>query len=133
MPVRNFETPGTYVLQMISSCGKTTSTPMDVMIEKCIDGVYVPNAFTPNGDQVNDVFAPQFSDDYEIIHVRFVIHDRWGNQIFVSESDLRPQWNGQIEDEMGQPDTYLWHLGYTFIQGGEKIESTTSGTVHLIR
>lgn len=131
--VRNFDTPGTYVLQMISSCGKTTSTPMDVVIETCLEGAYVPNAFTPNGDQVNDVFAPQFTDDYEIIGVRFIIHDRWGNQVFASESNLRPLWNGLIHGEMGQQDTYLWHLEYTFMQGGEEIESTVSGTVHLIR
>ena len=70
--------------------------------------VFFPNAFTPNGDNINDFFAPVFSfapDDYHLI-----IRDRWGTLLFES-NDYAMKWDGK--DPKGHPvvsGSYVFYL-----------------------
>ena len=71
--------------------------------------VTVPNAFSPNGDDINDGFAPiinvpAIADEYE-----FMIFDRWGLRIFTSET-IGEQWDGGINGEIVQQDVYVWKM-----------------------
>lgn len=79
----------------------------------CIDPdviIYVPNAFTPNDDGVNDVFIPIMQgidpDNYD-----FWVFDRWGNMIFYTD-DINEGWNGIVlgGSELCQIDTYVWKI-----------------------
>ncbi len=71
--------------------------------------VYVPNAFTPNGDGFNDEFLPVVngivSDSYELY-----IFDRWGHIIFESNSQ-NIGWNGNDPSGvLAKSDVYVWKL-----------------------
>jgi gliding motility-associated-like protein len=79
----------------------------------CIDPdviIYVPNAFTPNGDGINEVFIPVMQgidpDNYELW-----VFDRWGNMIFYTD-DVNEGWNGCVlgSSTLSQIDTYVWKI-----------------------
>jgi gliding motility-associated-like protein len=79
-----------------------------------IDGtLYVPNAFTPNGDGFNDIFDIQGE---EISTFQLRIFDRWGLLIFESNS-IDNQWDGSYNGDFVQIDVYVWKAEYTDNQG----------------
>jgi len=78
---------------------------------------YIPNTFTPNGDGLNDVFAPSlFGIENETFE--FYIFDRWGDKIFESNSST-VGWNGVANSgsEIAQQDTYVWLIKLKDIHG----------------
>jgi gliding motility-associated-like protein len=68
--------------------------------------LYIPNAFTPNGDGLNDVFQAK---GYYIEKFDMWIFDRWGEQIFHSE-DLLKGWDGMLRGKMSENGTYTWRV-----------------------
>lgn len=76
--------------------------------EACEPHVYVPNAFTPNGDGINDLFVPSFMFIDEIL---FTIFDRWGGIVFETR-DLKEFWNGEMRSGPCQIECYNWKLVY---------------------
>lgn len=92
-----------------------------------LDGVlYVPNAFTPDDDGLNDLFDVKGLD---IESYRLFIFNRWGELIFES-NDLNYKWDGTYKNKLVQIDTYVWKVMYTDFQKNyfEKI-----GHVSIIR
>lgn len=80
-------------------------------VTECVDiqpvyALYVPNAFSPNGDGKNDVFLPQ---GIGICGFDMYIYDRWGSPIFHT-TDLYQGWNGVATHGTGiaQEDTYIY-------------------------
>lgn len=81
---------GVYWAEVSNECGTTSDTVL-VKIEDCVCYIYIPNAFTPNGDNTNDEFSIGY--DCSFASFDFRIFDRWGNIIFkTSEPDF--EWNG---------------------------------------
>lgn len=56
---------------------------------------YVPNAFTPNANDVNDVFGPVFSNLELVKDYTFTVFDRWGSPVFISQDPLQ-RWTGNF-------------------------------------
>ncbi|MCC7332844.1 MAG: gliding motility-associated C-terminal domain-containing protein [Flavobacteriales bacterium] len=112
-----------YTLEVTSIEGcKSTATTVIV-----VDGVlYIPNAFTPNGDGFNDIF---YAFGKNIITFEMMIFDRWGEKLFTSKS-LDKGWDGTYSGKIVQTETYVWKIKYTDVLNnmGEQI-----GTVTLIR
>ncbi|MCW3077231.1 MAG: hypothetical protein JWO32_1840 [Bacteroidetes bacterium] len=82
-------------------------------------GIYVPNAFTPNGDGVNDYFSAK---GYGITKFKMQIFDRWGESIFVSD-DIHNPWYGTYQgrsDKICQDDVYIWKISVFGINGKHK-------------
>ncbi|MCP3105252.1 gliding motility-associated C-terminal domain-containing protein [Myxococcus sp. K15C18031901] len=99
--------------------------------------VAVPNAFTPDGDQLNDLFRPLNLQDYP--GSRFFIYNRWGQLIFESNGPalLNYSWNGKFHDIDQAAGTYVWRVEISACPGNIINSSTgdnsPSGTVNLIR
>jgi gliding motility-associated-like protein len=90
------------------------------------NGIYVPNAFTPNGDGVNDVL---FVYGTAITSVRFMIYSQWGKQLFLS-TDISKGWDGTSKGERAPAGLYTYALE-VIMQDGTRI--TKGGTFSLIR
>ena len=118
--------PGWYVLSTISDqgCIGRDSAYVDVFYP-----IYVPNAFTPNNDGVNDAFAVEGVDPQGY---RLEIYNRWGDLIFKSE-DPKEVWQGNLQQGDGeffvQDGVYLWRLRYEMRDGPRWAQ----GHVTLIR
>jgi gliding motility-associated-like protein len=72
--------------------------------------VYVPNAFSPNGDGQNDEF---FIYGSGIKEFTLRIYDRWGSLVFESSS-LNQGWKGTVNGKEAEQGVYVWTLNITF-------------------
>ena len=88
--------------------------------------VFIPNAFSPNGDDNNDVL---FVRGIFIEKMIFRIFDRWGELVFESEN---PQigWDGTFRGKKLDPDVYDFYLDVTCYNG---LKSITKGNVTLMK
>lgn len=134
-PVHDF--PGgealdyTVCLEAINELGCVDSTCARVPIET-IFAVFIPNAFTPDGDAMNDCFAPVIND-VELAEYEFMVFDPWGLQVYQS-FDREDCWNGRgAEDEnyYAGGSIYSYRLLVRAADSAEKLEFT--GTVILLR
>jgi gliding motility-associated-like protein len=95
--------------------------------------VYVPNAFSPNGDSVNDTFRPYFGNNVDRIN-EFSIYDRWGNRTYqlidVDAQDESIGWDGVFRNKLMLPGIYVYQLDLTLVNGKKE---TRSGEVYLVR
>lgn len=102
----------TYMITLIvhnsDGCYDTVSHPVEIGPEFTF---FIPNAFTPNGDSINDFF---FGSGIGIIKYDLWIFDRWGNMIFHGR-DLNEKWDGKANggDNMAQIDVYVWKVELT--------------------
>lgn len=96
--------------------------------------IYLPNAFSPNDDGINDRFRPQAIDDLEAQVVRFYVFDRWGGFVFKSENrafaDPENGWDGRKGGKLLGQGVYTWLLEVAFSDGGKVL---MSGDVVLVR
>ena len=68
--------------------------------------LYFPNAFTPNGDGLNDSFGGVGEG---ITEYTLQIFDRWGNLLFVS-NDINTQWDGSYKNEIAPTGVYVFKV-----------------------
>ena len=69
--------------------------------------VYVPTAFSPNGDGSNDVLLPFYINIAKLNYFR--IYDRWGKLIFET-NNLAESWNGLVNGKQAPLETYAWNI-----------------------
>ncbi|WP_177222878.1 PKD domain-containing protein [Chitinophaga sp. YR627] len=89
--------------------------------------IYIPTAFSPNGDGQNDRFRfiPVGITEYEY----FRIFNRWGQEIY-SSTDFRQGWDGTIKGAPAPVDTYIWILAGKDLTGKSILKK---GTVTLVK
>jgi gliding motility-associated-like protein len=101
--------PVTLVVKSDKGCADTI---MKTIIVGEDYGLYVPNAFTPNGDGLNDVFQPK---GFGIVEYELDIYDRWGERIFHT-NDFNQGWDGirQKKNDISygvlKDDIYTWRI-----------------------
>jgi gliding motility-associated-like protein len=106
-----YSEPGTNTVMLVVTnqygCVDTAYSPVEIIDDYAF---YVPNAFTPDGDGINDVFIPK-GVGYDEDSYSFLIFDRWGNMIFSSD-DPEKGWNGIANhgSEIAQMDVYVWKV-----------------------
>jgi gliding motility-associated-like protein len=88
--------------------------------------LFMPNAFTPNGDSENDVL---FVEGNVIDEMYLAIYNRWGEKVFESE-DKSIGWNGMYKNELLEPDVYGFYLRVKCVNGEEYFKK---GNISLIR
>ncbi len=72
---------------------------------------WMPDCFSPNGDNVNDILAPKGSGWTDTDYV-FEIYNRWGKKIFHTH-DMNAGWDGRTGGKVDQDDMYYWHVSIT--------------------
>ncbi|MDW8057019.1 MAG: gliding motility-associated C-terminal domain-containing protein, partial [Bacteroidia bacterium] len=88
--------------------------------------IYVPNAFSPNGDGVNDVFEVK---SFGLEEPRVRIYDRWGLLIFDNQGDMTRHWDGTYRGQPVQEDAYTVVIEGKLPPTGRPFKRTTTVTV----
>ena len=92
-PVYVVRGPGTYSVEVSNRCFSHWDA-VDVDYESCAQELYLPNAFSPDGNGLNEVFLPVFAYPDEVEEYRMEIYNRWGTLVFRSEEKTFG-WDGR--------------------------------------
>lgn len=99
--------------------------------------VYVPNAFTPNDDGINERFVIKYNDDCKVVEYDMKVFDRWGRLVFEADSeDYQSAWDGTESGQELREGVYMWKVNAKMVNPSNPdnphlIEQ--KGTVVLIR
>ncbi len=122
-----------YSVTVVDSNGCSAEDEIQIIIgEERL--VYIPNAFSPNGDGYNDRFGIFVGDGIESIET-FSIFDRWGNLVFDTKNidalDVQQnQWDGKLKNRKVVPGIYAYIAKVKFIDG---LEQVYKGSFTLIK
>lgn len=123
----------TYLLRVENAtCVDTIS--VDIRVQPCTDicPIFIPNAFSPNDDGINDYFEIFPGCSNQILSFRMEIFDRWGNMVFHS-NEFNRQWDGNIEGKIAPAGGYTYKLKMTLESENEFEELFKEGFVGLVR
>ncbi len=123
--VRVVREAGTYYVQ-ISNAYCAGADTVEVTLEYCECPVFIPDAFTPNGDGKNDLFGPVVGCPPS--GYRLMIYNRYGERVFVS-NNVSIKWDGYYKGMLQGPGTFYYHLQFT----GKDGEYSYKGDVTLVR
>ena len=130
------ETKGLDTIQVklkASNAVCTDSIVKEVLI-KDIFTMYAPNAFSPNGDGLNELFYPMGANHKceTCTNYEFMVFNRWGELVFRTTTPYEP-WNGKRANNLqdAQIDVYVWRVLYTDSFTGK--EGKQMGAVTLMR
>ncbi|HEY0978668.1 MAG TPA: T9SS type B sorting domain-containing protein [Flavobacteriales bacterium] len=122
-PVASPFTSTTYTVQLVDANGCKATDAITIFIN---GSLWVPNTFTPNADGHNDGFIAIAT---EVKTFRMYVFDRWGLEIFRTESQDH-RWNGTFNGRESPIDTYVWRVDLTELNGNRR---TVYGHVNLLR
>ena len=126
-PVIRVIDPGVYSLMVTDTNACIGVDSVSIADSACPQYVYLPTAFSPNGDGRNDLFRPLFAG--AVSHFKFAVYDRWGRQVFESGNPSEG-WNGTAGGRPQPAGVYVWMCIYELYKQPEKMQK---GTVVLIR
>lgn len=112
-PVGNVNIDMTYLLTVQTSEGCTDTASVKVAIVKNT-AVFVPNAFTPNNDGLNDIIKPYLVGIKTLNY--FTIYNRWGQKVF-STNEMGKGWDGNFNGKIIDNSEYAWFLKAVDITG----------------
>lgn len=122
-PVTKPEESTLYTVVLVDENGCRATDEVWVILN---GSFFVPNAFTPNGDGLNDLFGAWGK---EIAEIEMYVFDRWGMQVFQS-NDLDHRWDGRLDGRECPPDIYVWRVDLVERNGAAR---TVHGHVTLVR
>ncbi len=128
-PTFNLDKSERYTLFILDqNCPYEYQFDLEVVLPK----VFIPNVFSPNGDQVNDqlkIFTPTAVQEIK----SWKIFDRWGNLVFEVKNRAETNsitWDGRFNGHLLNPSVFVWISEVEYINGESKLQS---GNVTLIR
>jgi gliding motility-associated-like protein len=124
---------GTYSVTVTNLCGfKNDSIKVTIYFppEDLECYVMAPNAFTPNGDEHNDLFRPILQCPAESYTLR--IFNRWGKMIYET-NEPSTGWDGTVNGKPVERGTYAWTVYYKYTGVLHPGERTVKGLVTLVR
>ncbi len=115
-----------------SALGCIDTAVLYIKADSLIPVMVMPNAFSPNGDGLNDVFEPKFVNKSGYVVKTFRIFNRWGQLVYRAEGTKKASWNGYYynKDKKADPGTYFYYVRVEFIDGTKE---EVKGDVTIVR
>lgn len=123
-------TSGSYAVTVVDADNCSTSGSVNVTFSECVEPedltVFVPNAFTPNGDGNNDIFLCYITG---VVFAEIQVFNRWGEKVFET-NNVFEGWSGLFKGEQCKPGVYVYNVNAV---GYNDERHRYKGTVTLIR
>ena len=130
--IYTFEQTGTYNIAVKRENGPCyAEETIQVLVTECPGVTYwVPNCFTPDGNENNQLYGPVMVNGYDINGFEFLVFNRWG-QIVWESNDPNGRWDGTFDNKMCTEGVYVWKLTFNVFGNDDKV--TNHGHLTLIR
>jgi gliding motility-associated-like protein len=112
-PVAILQNDITYTVQVSTAEGCTGSDSINVKVYANFE-VFVPTAFSPNDDRLNDILRP-LGKGIKMVKY-FKVYNRYGQLVFESR-DMNDGWNGTFKGKLQPMGVYVWMVGAIDIFG----------------
>jgi len=124
---------GIYAVGVTNEC---ETIVQEVQISYADDDIssylYIPNAFSPNGDGHNDKFKVYPSPNVRIESFDFYVFDRWGNHLYDTH-DTSEGWDGTLESTEFNPGVYVYYIRIKVNSCGRTLDLFKKGDVTIIK
>jgi gliding motility-associated-like protein len=117
---------GTYTVKVSNLCGSKTATVNVNAL--CDPEFYLPSAFTPNADRLNDLFRIPPNSGFQLINMQ--VFNRWGQLVFDGKENS-PGWDGNFKRNPQPAGLYPYRIEIIALRSGKKMIKT--GSIQLIR
>jgi gliding motility-associated-like protein len=125
-PVASPSVTTTYTVTVTNGQGCQGTDSVTVFVDINCGQLFIPNAFSPNGDNENDILYVRGKC---IEQMKFAIFDRWGEEVF-SCTDQSKGWDGSFNGQPCETSTFMYYLKATLNNG---TEVNKSGTILLVK
>ena len=106
---------------------------IEISFRECVYlSIFVPNAFTPDNDGINDTFLPLINPAVQIDNYHFQVFNRWGSLLF-SSTDPSKSWDGKFNGEDIAMDAYVYAVQFDYIDDEGSGRYEDGGSVMVIR
>lgn len=106
---------GYYFVEVIDARGCIRKDTVYIKPGTCCEEIFIPNAFSPNGDGMNDEFRITTSTGLEVID--FAVYNRWGVKVW-SSYDMYRGWDGSYQGQLQDMGTYYYLFKYKCLYDG---------------
>lgn len=117
-----------YKVMIYNEANCVDSAFVKIRVYKTPPSVFVPNAFSPNGDRKNDLLRPILAGIQRLEY--FNVYNRWGQLVFSSGHSGEQGWDGRLAGKEQSPDAYIWVVRAIDYNG---VVFTEKGVVLLLR
>lgn len=125
----NVSDSGIYEVTISNYCD-TIRDRARLKVEECGCAIHLANAFSPNGDGLNERFAVKY--DCAVLEYELRIFNRWGTLVYRHNQD-QPAWDGTFKGELAPSGVYVYILQYEGASQNERIQGEKKGSIQLIR
>ncbi len=115
-----------YTVTVTDENGCTATASVLVTVIPCDESVFIPSAFSPNNDKVNDIFYVRSSS---LTQIDLIIYDRWGEQVFHTDK-LNEGWDGIFKGALLGPDVFAYYVKFHCL---DSKEYSKKGNVTLLK
>ncbi|MBK9107951.1 MAG: gliding motility-associated C-terminal domain-containing protein [Saprospiraceae bacterium] len=118
----------TYTVSITDEAGCTASASVTIVVQNCIDAVFLPNAFSPNNDSKNEQLCVRTRPG-TLSKMELLVFNRWGEKVFQS-SDPAFCWDGSYKNKILSPDVFGYILKFSCLGEEEQIKK---GNISLLK
>ncbi len=126
------KTPGQYILRVFEGPCAASDT-VSIAYRRCVVfKAFLPNAFSPNGDGINDAFRPLMPPGIEVTDYVFRVFDRWGNLVFET-NETEDAWDGSYRGSSLPQGVFLYYVYFKYKDDFEEDFAKFTGDILLTR
>jgi gliding motility-associated-like protein len=125
---------GTYTSNFTTTTGCDSIVHLTLSLNpvSCDCQMFVPNAFSPNGDTKNDVFRIMSNNNCGLYNFSLSVYDRWGQRVFLSNNPNQG-WDGTFNHKEMEVGTYFYYIEYSNLDTKASPIKTLKGDLTLVR
>jgi gliding motility-associated-like protein len=123
------KTSNTYWVEITNPCGQIRDQA-EIEVRRCMCNVWIPSAFTPNGDGVNESF--EIKAECRDFEFTLDIFNRWGAHLY-RQTDLNQPWDGRVNGQVVPNGIYTYRIQYWGREPEGLRWRDYSGTVQMLQ
>jgi gliding motility-associated-like protein len=117
------------IVQTVDANNCSATDSILIQLAECDGSIFVPNAFTPNGDGRNDLYRV-FARCAELNSLQ--IYNRWGEKVWETE-DINQGWDGTYRGSAQPTEVYVYLISYRLLSDKSGVSKHKQGSITLIR